>query len=252
MNLPLGVLRATNATRPSEWGLKRMGFRLIPRKENFFDMLKEQLGVLEEATATLLEIYYAKYSNPLWSKDISASERKGDLAADKLIDKVRTTTFGVPFDHEDWIKLADAVDDVLDRTEDAVKKIVKYAIVGDETLNPIVLYCIDSIRQVCRGALCLREKNYGRLDEAIKEIIKLRNDVDEAADGVIGRGYEMDVITVLARERKGIVSEEEMQRLFDTYHGRRKCREIAEVLKAVIIACREVSKVLGGIRVKNP
>lgn len=204
-----------------------LGFRLIPRNEDFYGQfiaLAAQLrvggGLLEEMLAR---------DSAIWDKaeEIKEVEHKCDHLTHQIISRLNTT-FITPVDREDIHALAKSLDDVMDAVDASAKVVRLYKIVairyGARELARVVSLSIDQVGL----ALEALEKKKGVAQRAV-EINRLENEADR-------------------------IHEEALRRLFDEERDPVmiiKWKEILDFLEEATDCCEDVANVLEGVVVKN-
>jgi uncharacterized protein Yka (UPF0111/DUF47 family) len=105
--------------------VRRVGFRLIPREEKFFDDFKALADQIR-AGAELLEKMLAP-DHPIWDKaeEIKEVEHRCDSLTHAIIERLNRT-FVTPLDREDIHALARSLDDVMDAIDAAASRIRLY------------------------------------------------------------------------------------------------------------------------------
>ncbi len=230
-----------------------MGFGLFGPKVQFFEMFKEQSENLFRASAILHKIYAAEkpeLADPLWAKDIIELEVEGDNLA-KKIHETRVFIVPRPFEREDVYELVKGIDDVIDFIEEAVKKLVKYRVIADPTLNEMILVVRESLDCVNQGVACLRKIEDGRLDKLAERMIDCEHRADRLEDKMIDDSYEMDIEKIINKGHDESLTVRECQLVEDAKNFKRKRRELAEIFEKAVDACRHIFHILGNIKRKN-
>lgn len=230
-----------------------MNYGFFGPKVKFFEMFKAQAENLLRASAILHKIYITtnpELIDPLWAKDIIDLEVEGDKLA-KLIHETKVFIVPRPFEREDVYELVSIIDDVLDFVEEAVKKLVKYHVVGDQTLNDMILVVRESLNCVHEGVLCLRKIEDGRLDQIAGHMIDCEHRADRLEDAMINDSYETDVAKITGKQPLDLLTVSDKQKVEDAKNFKRKRRELAEIFEKAVDKCRSVFHVLGNIKRKN-
>ena len=101
--------------------------RLLPQDEGFFDLFERAADNLQEA-GRLLDRFLDDYTDLAnKAKQINNVEHAGDHLTREAIEKLNRT-FLAPFDREEIHELVCRMDDVLDRMDEAVSRMVVYRI----------------------------------------------------------------------------------------------------------------------------
>jgi len=101
--------------------------RLLPQDEGFFDLFERAAANLVEG-ATLLDRLVADFNDVAQkAKQINNVEHAGDHLTREAIEKLNRT-FLAPFDREEIHELVCRMDDVLDKIDEAVNRMVVYRV----------------------------------------------------------------------------------------------------------------------------
>jgi uncharacterized protein len=205
----------------------RLGFRLLPKNEDFYSAfiaLAAQLriggGLLEEMLAR---------DPAVWDKaeEIKELEHKCDTLTHQIIQRLNTT-FVTPIDREDIHALAKSLDDVMDMIDASAKLFPLYKIgtvrYGARELAHVVSVSVDQVRL----ALEALEKRTGVAQRAV-EINRLENEADRIHEEAVRRLFE--------EERDPIMI--------------MKWKEILDFLEEATDRCEDVANLLEGVVVKN-
>lgn len=230
-----------------------MGYGLFGREPKFFEMFKAQAGNLLRASGVLHQICIAKspeLADPLWAKDLIELEVEGDKLAKKIYE---TKVFIIPrpFEREDIRPLVKTIDDVLDFIEEAVKKLVKYRVVGDPTLNDMMLVVRESLSCVYEGICFLPNIKDVHLEKAAEKMTDCEHRADRLEDAMIDDSYEIDVAKVTGKEPPGILTIEDEQKIEDAKNFKRKRRELAEIFEKAVDKASDIFHIIGNMKLKN-
>src|SRR3954469_12338557 len=111
----------------------------LPKEEKFYDFFLNQVKLISEAAALLLD--GAKAGNSQLTQAalrIKVLEEKGDEVIHEIYTKLNQT-FITPLDPEDLHSLSSHLDDVLDGLEDSAYRLVAYKL--DEIPDVVVNIC---------------------------------------------------------------------------------------------------------------
>jgi predicted phosphate transport protein (TIGR00153 family) len=206
--------------------VRRVGFRLIPREERFFDdfqALAEQI----RAGAKLLEQMLAP-DHPKWdiADEIKEVEHRCDSLTHAIIERLNRT-FVTPLDREDIHALARSLDDVMDAIDAAASRIRLYRLdkvrFGARELASIITASAEQVRAAMKT---LEQKKGVVVDHAI-EINRLENEADRMHQEAILRLFdeELDPIVVMKWKESLDFLEEATDR----------CEDVANVLEGVVV-----------------
>lgn len=201
---------------------------LLPKDERFFEYFHQQANVLCQASHLLEMGVKEGYQGAVQAaKRIEALERNGDNITHQIFDRLRAT-FITPFDPEDIQSLATALDDVLDRMEDAAFRIVAYRI--DPIPKPIIELAemiAKSCNAIDRALRVLHDK--GSVMEPCIEVNRLEEQADAVERNMLMDlfGSGVDAVTIV------------------------KLKDVYESLEDTTDRCEDVADVIQNIAVKN-
>ena len=205
---------------------------LLPKEEQFFDMLAEQSrNALDGANELKIFVSnYHKFDNldrKSKCKAIKKIEDKGDEITRKIIDKLNTT-FITPIDKEDIHQMAILLDDVIDLI-DAV--VLRFALLGIERIDTYILKLVNIIV----GAV-------SEINKSIADLRKLRN-------------MKEHYIKMHRLENEADdIYHEALAELFHFYKNPIdiiKYKEIYEILERVVDECDNLTRVIESVVVKH-
>ena len=104
-----------------------MALRLTPQKREFFDLSNEAALNAREISRLLVELLEGWPASRPLLLDIRAAEHEGDRLTHEVIDLLNRT-FVTPFDREDLVTLAFAVDEAPDKIESATELLGLYGV----------------------------------------------------------------------------------------------------------------------------
>jgi uncharacterized protein len=207
-----------------------MRISLIPREEQFFDLMERSAQYLVEGATLLVEL----------SRDFSDIEAKIDRidgiehACDEVshdtLEKLETT-FITPLDREDIHELVLRLDDVIDMTAAAASRIKTFRIKEPRKEQAELAAIILQQTKVLLSALSkLRDpKKYSLIRGDCIEVHRLENEADDISRGAIGELFEHETNAI------------ELLRW----------KEIYETLETVTDCGEDVANVIQGIVVKQ-
>jgi uncharacterized protein len=202
--------------------------RLLPREEKFYHLFLQQVAIISEASALLLEGLTGGQARLSAAADeITALEHKGDEVIHEVFTRLNQT-FITPIDPEDIHNLSAALDNVMDGIEDTSHRLISYRI------NPIpptmvkLAEMVAACGKTLTSAFEALEKNGAIMPHCI-EVNRLENE----ADG-IGRRAVADLFD---REKDPITLI--------------KLKEVYEFFEVTIDSCEDVADVLQSVVVKN-
>lgn len=207
-----------------------MKFSLIPKEEQFFDLL-EQMGRYIEESAASLENLVQNYTDiETKVKHIDEIEHACDEVCHNCLDKLETT-FITPFDREDIHNLVLRLDDVVDMSTAAAARFPMFRITKPRA--PVLQLCNIIIQQsklLSSAINRLRNKKYFSMasNDCI-EVHRLENEADFIIRNAIGDLFENELNAI------------ELMRW----------KEMYETLETITDCGEDVANAIHGIVVKN-
>ncbi len=204
--------------------------KLLPTDNKFFDYLEQSCENLVEAGETLRTLMLATKQSerkPLADK-IRDHEHLGDNITHTIFSELNST-FVTPLDREDIMKLASALDDIMDFMDGSVARFNLY---GVKRYPPALAQMADilskSIVEVRNGVRMLRNmRKTEELQATLKKINEYENDADTLFEKAVG--------DLFAKEKNAI----EIMKLKEVYVGLEtatdKCEDAANVLETILI-----------------
>jgi predicted phosphate transport protein (TIGR00153 family) len=205
-------------------GLVRL---LAPSGHEYFELF-EEAGANVRRAAELLDEMLASYPERReLGREILACEQEGDRITHDLIRRLNHT-FVTPIDRDDVFRLAGALDDIVDYTEEVADYLGLYRVEGPTAeAKQMSRILVDACRQVA-GALP-KLRRFEDISEHTIEINRLENEGDrvirEAVAGLFDNGK--DPLLVL------------------------RWKDLYERLEDAIDATEDVANVMEGIVIKN-
>jgi predicted phosphate transport protein (TIGR00153 family) len=208
-------------------------FHLFPREERFFGMFRDAASNLAATTDALLDLIvdYANVEQKV--AHIKNLEHAGDRLTHEISDAL-SRAFVTPFDREDIARLAGALDDVVDYTEEAARRFFTYRIEAPTALAEKLARVIAQQGRIIAQAMPLLDglTQSQRLQQCTVELHRLENEADQLMDEALATLY--DGVTDVAR-------------LVDAA----KWNDIYRVLEGATDRAEDVAAVLGTIVVKH-
>jgi uncharacterized protein len=206
-----------------------MRLNLIPREEQYFDLIDQAAKYLVEGAAALEAMCadYTKIEEKV--SHIDGLEHACDEICHTTLDKL-DKTFITPLDREDIHELILRIDDVLDMINGAASRFVLY---GVKAPTPPAIRLVSIIRrqvgEVETALRCLRNpRTYGTIGVHLIEIHRLENEADDLIRQSIGDLFRHHTDPIDLVRWKGVYEE----------------------LEAVTDCAEDVANVIQGITVK--
>ena len=207
-----------------------MKFSLIPREEQFFDLI-EGAAQYMVGSATVLDDLVRNYVDIDAKIDkINGLEHACDEVTHTTLEKLETT-FITPFDREDIHELVLRIDDVVDMTTSSACRLKMYRVTKPHAAVPELARIILQQASVLQAALgkLRNPKQFSAARNECIEVHRLENVADDVIREAIGELFEKekDAIELL------------------------RSKEILETLETVTDCGEDVANVIQGIVVKN-
>jgi predicted phosphate transport protein (TIGR00153 family) len=211
-------------------GLQDFIHRLLPRQDEFYDLLERQAGVARKAAEALATFAEPGKTAAAISGQVQAIEHEGDKLVHE-IEEALARTFVTPIDREDIHLLASSIDDVLDLTNYAARAC---AMLGVERPTPpmveLMKVLVNATTVLSEGLPSLRRRAYVELRTSMRQIRQIEKDGDR-------------------------IHREAVAELFRAEHSDAKVllreREVLENLEAAIDRCEKVADTLSNMAVKH-
>ncbi len=203
---------------------------LVPREHQFFEMFDQQAACAVEGAVTFVEMLEHFGDAPAKVRRLREIEHRGDDLTHSAIEKLHKT-FITPFDRDQIHDLISGLDDIIDLTDSAARRMMMYGVTEPTPeLLEMARVLHHATLEVAKAVSGLRNLKHA---EAIKqsciEINKLENDGDALRDAVVARLFreEKDAIVLI------------------------KWRELYEEVETAIDLCEDVADVIEGVVLEN-
>lgn len=202
--------------------------KLMPKSDEFFDDFdKQAAAVLEGAKA--FESLLADFSNvPSKAKAIKDIEHRSDEITHHAFERLHKQ-FITPFDRAEIHRLLGRIDDVLDLTDAAAERLVRYEITtilpDAKTLAGILVKSCQTMQEAVRNLRTIKRPE--QLLAACKEIKKLEGEADVILRAAMAKLFKsgMDPLSVIKWK--------EIYDLIETATDR--CLDVANVIEGVVL-----------------
>jgi len=205
-------------------------FRIIPRDEEFFTFFMQAAENIHEGAVMLKELLDRFDNVKERAQQIEEVEHKGDAITHHIIRKLNTT-FITPIDREDIIKLASALDDIIDLIHGVATRMVVYKISATTSHAKELGFLIaKSALELKKGIEHLPlEDGRDRVYEHCVEVNSLENEADRVSRDAIAALFEnqIDPVAII------------------------KWKEIYETLETATDRCEDAANVLESVALKN-
>ncbi len=205
-------------------------FQILPTEDRFFTLFEQHASTLVLAAQRLRGLVEDYTDVEGKFAQLTEAEHQGDFITHEIIDLARRS-FTTPFDTEDITKIASAVDDTIDRIEQAGDSLLLWQIERPKP-DAIKLARIieESAGQIAAAMPNLRDKRkFPQVREHIVEVNRLENDADRVLRGAL---------SALLADHKDI---------FELI----RWKEIYEQLEDATDRCEDIADALEGVTVKH-
>ena len=207
-----------------------MKISLIPREEQFFDLLEGTVQYLVDGAVVLDDL--ARDYTQVESKveKLNGIERACDEICHGTLEKLETT-FITPFDREDIHEMVNRLDDVIDMITSAASRLVLFRISAPRPpVAEFTRVILQQTRSLQSAVSKLRNpKQYSLIRNDCIEVHRLENEADEVMKQAIGALFEQETNAI------------ELVRW----------KEIYQTLETITDCGEDAANVIQGIVVKN-
>jgi uncharacterized protein len=154
--------------------------RLIPRQERFFEMLRRSADNVSAGTRLLMELMEDRLEPQRKARKLKDIEHVGDEITHEIFAAL-DRSFVTPLDRDDIARLATALDDVLDWTEDAARRMHAFDLLQPTALaQGFARVLNDQAQCICRAIPLLADPRHFRsIRPEVLEIHRLENEADD-------------------------------------------------------------------------
>lgn len=171
-----------------------MKFRLIPKDENFAAMFRRSAENVRACAAALVDFFEDPREPERKLHRITDLEHAGDAVTHEIFDAL-DRSFVTPFERDDVARLAGALDDVVDWSEDAALRFVAYKL-GEPTPTARRFARIIADQSACivRAVPLLESpKQFPTLGAEVIEMHRLENEADTLMFEALATLYDQAV-----------------------------------------------------------
>lgn len=204
-------------------GLQDLIQRLLPRQDQFFELLERQAGVARQAAVALSAFSEPDRSAASVCEQVQAREHEGDALVHEM-EEALARTFVTPIDREDIHLLSSSLDDVLDLTNYAARAC---AMLGVERptapMSELMRLLVDATTALAEALPLLRRRAYTELRTATRGIRQIEKEADRTHREAVAELFRADQVEakVLLREREVL---EDLENAID------RCEKVADTL----------------------
>ena len=166
-------------------------FRFIPQEERFFDLLNQSAATVLDGANALVDFLDNYTDIERKARKLKDIEHAGDEITHEIFGALNRT-FITPLDREDISELAEALDDVLDWTEEVSRRMYIYKIDQPTELakkfGHVIAEQAHEIHQMV--PLILNKKARPQIEKSKAEIHRLENEADDLLVDALGSLYD--------------------------------------------------------------
>ena len=166
-------------------------FRFIPQEERFFDLLNQSAATVLDGANALVDFLDHYTDIERKARKLKDIEHSGDEITHEIFSALNRT-FITPLDREDISELAEALDDVLDWTEEVSRRMYIYKIDQPTELAKKFAHVIAEQAQEIHQMvpLLLNKKARPMIEKSKAEIHRLENEADDLLVDALGSLYD--------------------------------------------------------------
>ncbi|MSQ24328.1 MAG: DUF47 domain-containing protein [Chloroflexi bacterium] len=166
-------------------------FRFIPQEERFFDLLNQSAANVSEGSNALLDLVENYIDVERKARKIKDIEHSGDEITHEIFAALNRT-FITPLDREDISELAEALDDVLDWTEDVSRRMHMYKVDRPTELAKRFARVLADQGLIIKEMVPMLVSRRARtmIEKSKTEIHRLENEADDLLVEALGSLYD--------------------------------------------------------------
>ncbi len=201
--------------------------KFLPKQNNFFDLLNELTGAVNEAAKMLDEMMDKHENFAEYSSKIHFIENRCDDITHQIVNDLNDT-FITPIDREDIYALANSLDDIVDTI--------------DTIASRMNMYKLKTTMQFAPQLTDILIIQTGLLNDVIKNLQSPKQTTDK-------------IVQVKTLETEGdVVFKNALLHLFEDENDIKeliKKKELLEIIERAIDKCQNAATVIEGILIKN-
>jgi uncharacterized protein len=208
---------------------KDMGFSLLPREYQFFDLFDKMADASVDAARLFKQFAVQGTFDEAENEKMRGIEHHCDEITHEIINKLNRT-FITPFDREDIYALAHRFDSVVDIIHAITKRMLLYNLhnsINKDLIrfSELIEQSVTALATAVRGLRNL--KNAKNISEACIEINRLENLGDHLRDETIGKLFDNSLDPLYIIKWKDIFQDAE--RALD------QCEDVANVIESIMV-----------------
>lgn len=203
-----------------------MGFSLLPKEDEYFELFSQISGKIQEAATLLAEMVNDPGGDQIaYTRQIKDVEHACDDVTHKVTTKLNKS-FITPFDREDIYTLAVALDDVCDYIDAAARAIRMYNIREYNEHIRSLAALIRSLASAMNSAVIMLKEPNG-MNAHFVEIHRLENEADEAYFRAIGELFNK------ATDPIEVIKMKELYEILENATDR--CESVANIIESIVL-----------------
>jgi predicted phosphate transport protein (TIGR00153 family) len=201
---------------------------LIPKELGFFDLFDQMASCAVEGSSVFLEMLDHYGDLPAKVRRLRDIEHQADEISHRAIEMLHKT-FVTPMDRDQIHTLVSRLDDVIDLTDGAGRRLVMYDVKEPTPeLKELALVLHHATLEIQKAVSSLRNlKNAEAIKKCCIEINKLENDGDALRDAVVAKLFKEEKNAVQVLRWKEIY--EDVETAID------RCEDVADVIEGVVL-----------------
>jgi uncharacterized protein len=211
-------------------GLQSMIRVLLPREDQFFDLMERQAKVLHEGAVALSRFDGVKVTADDVQKHVQEVEHKGDALLFE-IEEALAKTFVTPIDREDIQALSTKLDDILDIVNLTARSFKLYAVPKPSTeMRAMMDILVKATSHIETALPALRKNSFDGIRACIHDVRALEKEGDTVFRDAVAKLFRDDAV-----DAKSLLRD----------------KEVLEDLESAIDACEDLTDMLHHLAVKH-
>jgi predicted phosphate transport protein (TIGR00153 family) len=201
---------------------------LAPKEVGFFELFDELAACAVDGTNVLLEMLDHYGDLPAKVRRLRDIEHQADDISHTAIEMLHKS-FVTPMDRDQIHRLVSRMDDVIDLTDGAGRRLMMYDVKAPTSeLTEMARVLHHATLEIQKAVKALRNlKNAKEIQKYCIEINKLENDGDALRDAVVARLFKQEEDAVEVLKWKEIY--EDVETAID------RCEDVADVIEGVVL-----------------
>lgn len=202
--------------------------KLMPKSDEFFDDFDKQAAAVLEG-ARLLDALLSDFTDvPNKAKAIKDVEHRSDEVTHHAFERLHQQ-FITPFDRAEIHRLLGRIDDVLDLTDAASERLVRYEITtvlpDAKELSRVLVKCCETMQEAVKALRFIKQPQ--QILERCKELKKLESE----ADAVLRTG-----VAKLFKSGADVLDVIKWKEIYDLIESATdRCLDVANVIEGVVL-----------------